>query len=165
MALTFGEGLVDELVAAYTERYPAVLEALNAEFDDSIVLRDPIAYNPYEIQPHRNIPDVPALFFKVAGLQLPQWGETYAYPEADVIVWAVDRDPDPERIARLMYRHSRALWATLVDQRFATAGATITWEPGIGASPVIDFAPTLTRGGISMAAVALATTFSTSEDE
>ena len=82
----------------------------------------------------------------------------------DLWIYLVARNPDPETMRKLIYRHARALWETLVDHYYDTV-TIATWKISGGVQPSFDFSETITRGSMSMADVKIELAYEKLETE
>ena len=154
MALTFAEGLIDEVRAYLITNLPAKLDSIDTQINDGITLLDPTSYF-YRDPGISGIPtgNLPVAFLIVPDGEVVSWHESDIEQEHILWIYILARDTDADNLRKRMYRYGRAIWEVLVDHQFDATPAT--WKMGIGARPRWSYSPTLTRGNISLADVRL----------
>ena len=148
MAHLLIEGVVDEVLAYLKANVPTKVDEINAEYDDSIVLAAPVTdpdgnrrgYLDYDVD-FRSVGQWPFIIVIGDRTDVDGWSADFTDSTHTLSLWAWDRDNDPSRLRRRMYRWGRVLWELVVDGHEA---GDILGEPGVGARPVLDFSPIIT---------------------
>lgn len=146
MALTFAEGLIDEIIVYLTAN---LASNLDTEGSPGLVLRVPTEYIKREPSDPRAPTRLPVVFVIVPRTTIVEWHEGSAASNHVLWIYLLDQNTNPELLRSFLYQYALGIWKTLVAHQFDTA----TWKMGIGTPPVFDFGETLTRGSVSIADV------------
>lgn len=141
MSLKLAEGLVEDVVNYLSTNMAAKVVALNAEYNDEVVLVVPTAYYTSE-KSIVHIPTYPAAFVLVPDTVIPRWNIDYLEAVHTLVVGVLVLEQEESRIKIFLYRFMRAFLELLKESQ--TASPPLGWHLAAG-SPTgafnITFSP------------------------
>ncbi len=138
------EKVVDDLVTYLTAGMPAKLDALEAEYADSITLDD---IKTYYIAEQKSIPEYPSLMVLGDATQPSDQGDAWLKARHAITLICLVEDQDETTLKRKLYRYARAV-AEL------TLALRQTWQQRVEIN-TINYAPIYGNEGLFLSDVSL----------